>query len=144
MDKEKNCPFLNNSGLCEIYINLGKDSLCRICTEHPRYYEWFDGFKEGGIGLCCEEAARIILSQNTPFSTYEIEVPYDECADEYDEELFSYLYACRDKIISYLDDVSIPFSSRIRNVLWYSYTIQQDIDSELLDEEDIFDVTAYL
>ena len=141
LDNHGNCPFLNKEKLCEIYINLGKNSLCKICSEHPRYYEWFNGIKEGGIGLCCEEVARIVLSQDEPFSTYEVDIPYEDC-DEYDEEIYSYLYIARSKIISYLEDDSLPFNSRICDILWYSYTLQQDLDSGLLDDEEIFTVTA--
>ncbi len=142
LNKNKNCPFLNDKKLCEIYINLGPKSLCKICAEHPRYYEWFDEIKECGIGLCCEEAARIILSQTEPFSTYEFEIPYEDF-DEYDNELYSYLYNSRNKIISYLDNSSLSFNSRICDVLWYGYMIQQNIDSNLLDDEDIFSVNCY-
>ena len=31
--KEGRCPFLNKKNLCEIYIKLGKDSLCETCAE---------------------------------------------------------------------------------------------------------------
>ena len=139
LDKHRNCPFLNNEKLCEIYINLGEKSLCKICAEHPRYYEWFNEVKECGIGLCCEEAARIILSQREPFKTYEIEIPIEE-TNEYDEQVYAYLRKAREKIISYLDNSDIPFNNRICNVLWYSNVIQQNLDSELLDDEDIIDV----
>ena len=74
--ENNNCPFLNSNKLCEIYINLGEEHLCNICTEHPRFYEWFENCKEVGIGLCCEEAARIILSENENFGTYKIEIPF--------------------------------------------------------------------
>ena len=35
------CPFLNDKNLCDIIINLGENSLCGICAEHPRYYGWY-------------------------------------------------------------------------------------------------------
>ena len=141
LDKHGICPFLNDRNLCEIYIHLGADSLCQICTDHPRYYEWFGDTKECGIGLCCEEAARIILSQNKPFTTYEIEVPA-ETTDEYDRNLYFYLHKSRSKIISYINNETTALNSGIRNILWYAYTIQQNIDSDLLDDEDIFEVSS--
>ena len=139
LNKEGICPFLNNENLCEIYINLGEDSMCQICKDHPRYYEWFSCVKECGIGLCCEEAARIILTNTSPFSTYETEIPTEECS-LYDEQLFSYLLKARTKIIEYLDNDTIPFGNRIQNVLWYSYTLQQNIENDLLDDEEIINV----
>ena len=56
--KGERCPFLNEKNLCDIIINCGEEHLCQICRDHPRYFEWFADKKEGGIGLCCEEAAR--------------------------------------------------------------------------------------
>ena len=63
LTEDERCPFLTKSGLCEIYINLGKDALCEICTEHPRFRSFFSDRVEIGFGLCCEEAARIVLSK---------------------------------------------------------------------------------
>lgn len=126
LDEKERCPFLNESNLCDIFINLGEDMLCDICTEHPRYYEWFDGVKEGGIGLCCEEAARVILAND--FSVSEEETAY-ESADEYDPELYEYLYNERKKIISHLSDRAIPLKSRIADVLLYAEPLQERLDN---------------
>lgn len=139
LDRDNNCPFLKN-GLCEIYSKLGEKSLCKICSEHPRYYEWFDGLKEGGIGLCCEEAARIIISNAKKFETFEIDVP-DEEYDEYDKELFEYLQSARKKIIKHLEDDSFDLNNKIRNIIWYGNILQQNMDFNLLDDDDIVDVS---
>ena len=66
------CPFLTESGLCSLVIQLGEEHIGDICTLHPRYREWFPGRMEIGVGLCCEEAARLILSDSAPaeFETY--------------------------------------------------------------------------
>ena len=60
--ENERCPFLNEKGLCDIIINCGEDALCDICSLHPRFNNFYDSFTETGLGLCCEEAARIILS----------------------------------------------------------------------------------
>lgn len=62
--QRERCPFLDQDNLCEIIRELGEDSLCDICREHPRYYEWFDGLTEKGVGLCCEAAAGLILGSS--------------------------------------------------------------------------------
>lgn len=59
------CPFLNEDNLCEIYIHLGKDALCDICREHPRYRNFYESFEELGVGLSCEVAAELILKNNS-------------------------------------------------------------------------------
>lgn len=55
------CAFLDERGLCRIISELGDGYLCDICREHPRYYNALGNVTEGGLGLGCEEAARIIL-----------------------------------------------------------------------------------
>lgn len=127
LDEHERCPFLNNKNLCDIFLNLGEQNLCTICKEHPRYYEWFDGIKEGGIGLCCEEAARIILSNQDSFDTYEIEIPYEK-SDNYNPKLYTYLLTARSKIISHLENKLIPFNVRINNTLNYAWQLQNNID----------------
>ena len=62
------CPFLNENGLCDIIIELGDGALCDICYLHPRFRNFYDDFIETGLGLCCEEAVRIILSEKEKFS----------------------------------------------------------------------------
>ena len=56
------CPLLNAENRCEIILSAGEGALCDICDEHPRFsFEW-ENWQETGLGLCCEEAARLILS----------------------------------------------------------------------------------
>lgn len=68
------CYFLNSDHLCEIYRNLGEEHLCGICREHPRFYEWYEDIPglpdrtEAGLGLCCEEAARLLFSEEQPLA----------------------------------------------------------------------------
>ena len=58
------CPHLDEQGLCRIITNVGEDYLCDICREHPRFYNDTAKGKAVGLGLSCEEAARIILSSD--------------------------------------------------------------------------------
>ena len=68
LDSEERCPFLNKNNLCDIITEYGEGYLCEICNAHPRFRNFFSNREELGIGLCCEEAARIILTQNRGFS----------------------------------------------------------------------------
>jgi len=38
MNEDGRCAFLNENNLCDIYIQLGEEALCDICTEHPRFH----------------------------------------------------------------------------------------------------------
>lgn len=126
-DKNGKCPFLNDGNLCDIIINLGEDKLCSICDRHPRFFEWYNGFAEGGTGLCCEESARLILSYNGKFSVFDSETQ-DESADFYEADLFKFMYCARDKIFAHLYDDSLSFSERICGIIDYADILQEQAD----------------
>ena len=126
--KNERCPFLNEKNLCDIILALGEDKLCHICTEHPRYYEWFSGIKEGGVGMCCEEAARLILSRGGEGGYYERNVP-DEACEEYDDELYGLLYSAREKMFDILEDEKIPLSAAVTMLLDYAEEMQFRADN---------------
>ena len=59
----RRCAMLRGDNLCEIQRTLGESALCNICRDHPRYRVFLPGRTEIGLGLCCEEAARLLLAQ---------------------------------------------------------------------------------
>lgn len=66
--EDDRCPYLLQNGLCEIISRFGEDALCDICADHPRFRNFYENFTETGLGLCCEEASRIILNEKESFS----------------------------------------------------------------------------
>ncbi len=62
------CPFLRSDGLCEMILQNGEQSLCQICRDHPRFRNYWSTRVEIGLGLVCEEAARLILSETEPMA----------------------------------------------------------------------------
>lgn len=121
-DTKGRCPFLNKDNLCDIILNIGEENLCDICNNHPRYFEWFGNVKEGGIGLSCEEASRIILS--SPFSLIEKEIK-DEETDFFDDERdFKLLLSAREKIIAYLLDENIPLKNALSDIYEYAFKVE--------------------
>ena len=61
MCEDGRCPHLDDSGLCRIISALGDGYLAEICREHPRFYNILPDRAEVGLGLSCEEAARLAL-----------------------------------------------------------------------------------
>lgn len=59
---EGRCPFLNASNLCELYVHLGEESLCRVCTEYPRYYMQVGDYEQIDMSLSCMALGRIFFS----------------------------------------------------------------------------------
>ena len=126
--KNERCAFLNDCNLCEIIINLGEDKLCQICSDHPRYFEWFADVKEGGIGLCCEEAARIIVTNEDKFGVFAVPCD-DEGCDDYSQELYDVLSFARQEIIATLENDEIPLKTTVSSVLDYAIELQFRIDN---------------
>lgn len=75
--EDKRCPFLNQDNLCDLMIHMGEEYLCDICREHPRHYEWFGDYTEIGLGLCCEEAGRLLFASEAPIRYIETETAAD-------------------------------------------------------------------
>ncbi len=100
LSENERCPFLNENNLCDIIINCGEESLCDICREHPRFYEWFPGVTECGLGLCCEEVCRILLESEGPFSLTEEsdgeEIVLEAKEDVAESDLYIFLSAFRE------------------------------------------------
>ncbi len=72
LTKDERCPFLRKDGLCQMIIDYGEDYLCDICKDHPRFRNFYDDHIEMGLGLCCEEAVRVVLSYEGKFKLVNI------------------------------------------------------------------------
>ena len=103
------CAFLNDQGLCDIITALGEDALCEICALHPRYRNFFGDRVEMGLGLCCEEACRLILNENDPVSLTVLE---DDGEEDLPLEEESDFYAVRDRILSILQNRALTYDER--------------------------------
>ena len=120
---DERCPFLNQNGLCDLITELGEKSLCHICDDHPRFRNVLPDRVELGLGLCCEAAAKLILSQTEPFSVAELppeKAARERYAHEDREELddlTAALIAHREALLPLLCDRSRLLSDRIRHVL---------------------------
>ena len=123
-DKLKRCAFLNQNGLCEIITNLGEKSLCQVCRDHPRFRSFFNDRIETGLGFCCEEATRIILSYKDkikPVLTKE-----DNSTQELDINQ-KFILEFRDKAIAVLQDRTKDINQRINSLL---LLCKADLDSK--------------
>ena len=122
------CPFLDGRGLCRILAELGDGALCDICREHPRFYEWFGRRVEAGLGLCCEEACRLLLDSDRPLNFVETEdSAHDEPFDG-DPELLRALEPVRARAFAILQDRSRPFFYRLRRFAAYLTNVQDELD----------------
>lgn len=110
------CPFLDKDNLCEIYQQLGEGSLCDICREHPRFVEVYGDIMERGLGLCCEEATRLLLEGEGALQlvSEEIDEPEDELGED-DEEIRNEVLYEREQIFKFLANDSLSLSEKLYN-----------------------------
>lgn len=121
------CPHLREDGLCKIILQAGEHYLCDICREHPRFYNYASHGKEVGLGLCCEEACRIILGSDD----YDQIVSVGEITDE--------------AISSELDTVAVReyiYSILKNDYLTHIQKLQKIYDKFGVSPENIADDTA--
>jgi len=132
--KDGRCPFLDHNNLCEIYQQLGADKLGVVCTQFPRFSEYFGKVKETGIGLACEEAARIILYDKERFLTESMPLDEEEIQDtEYDEQLGKVLLQYREQLFSYVESEKESIAEQLIQMLVSSYAIQRYINDNDYD-----------
>ena len=111
LGENERCPFLNENGLCDIILNIGEERLSQICTDHPRFCSFYGDRTEIGLGLCCEEAGRIILSQKekTKLVMLQDDGEDDDLTAAEEDLLFK-----RETIFAIVQDRSMNVSARIR------------------------------
>ncbi len=111
LDERERCPFLNAEGLCDIIIHLGKDALCQVCADHPRYRAFFSDRVEIGLGLCCEAAAALILKHEAPVRLIVLEGKEENCTPK--EKCF---FAFRDSLLRIAQNRTMPLSERMQSL----------------------------
>ena len=110
LGEQERCPFLNGKNLCDLILYGGEGMLCQICTDHPRYRSFFSERTEIGVGLCCEEAARLILTR--PEKTMLVTTGEGEL----DEEETA-LLTLRDHLFAIAQKREEPINQRIEQIL---------------------------
>ena len=139
--KEERCPFLNQENLCDLIIGLGEESLCEICREHPRFYEWYDDLTEVGVGLCCEAAARLVLEGDRP-AQFVVHEDYDaedseeleDTEDAEDADTLQMLFQARETAFAILQNRTRSIWERLSRFITYIEELQEGLDFGNLDE----------
>ncbi|MBQ4100997.1 MAG: flagellin lysine-N-methylase, partial [Oscillospiraceae bacterium] len=123
------CPFLNENNLCNIILNKGEDKICEICTLHPRYFEWYNDLCEAGIGLCCEEAGRLILTDKSRslVTSKDDSTDYDKNCDS---KLLSSLISVREVIFNIIKTNDISFENRLILALLFCCEVQDCLEDD--------------
>lgn len=143
--KDGKCPFLDQHNLCQIYQELGEDKMGVVCTQFPRYSEYYGNSKETGVGLACEEAERIIFEDRMPFTLTESEIeeaPVDD--PEYDENLAKVLFQVRDYLFDVMNEDKILFYDKLILMIYLGREIQDLMNHEEEDDSVYDTILSYI
>lgn len=121
--RNNRCPFLLENGLCEMYINLGHDALCRTCRQFPRHITYFGARVETGISLSCPEAARLIMDSPDPIAFETEEIHGSILPTAIDPEMYFTLFEARKTAINIIQNRIFSIERRICAFLLFSREI---------------------
>lgn len=110
LTEEERCPFLKENGLCEMILGLGEKALCQICTDHPRFRNFFPDRTETGLGLCCEAVGRLILGREEKTRLIELTNAGKPEAPE------NPILTLRAELIAAMQDRSLPVRKRAEKI----------------------------
>ena len=123
------CPFLDGRNLCEIQAALGEGALCAICREHPRFVNLYGDLEERGLGLCCEEAVRLLFENDDPLAFEAEEIPGEGPAlDDGEREALFAVVESREALFGLLARNDVPLDERLKGVLLLAGELQGLLD----------------
>lgn len=100
---DERCPLLNERGLCDLITACGEDALCQVCADHPRFRSFFSDRTEIGLGLCCEAAVRLVLTQTEPLCLIQLSNGDNQTTAQTEPEETA-LLTLRERLLSLLSD----------------------------------------
>lgn len=142
------CPFLNPDNLCDIYLEMGEESLCRTCTNFPRHIEEYDDLKEVSLTMSCPEASRIMLAKQEKMrfvcregtdaeyglkpeaQTHPLAFWKKGKGNRLDKPLFDALQPAREYLYSVLQDRRMGIRERASVLLMLAAEFQEWIDEK--------------
>lgn len=135
------CPMLTEEGLCVVHKELGEKYLGVVCSQFPRYSEYYGTIKESGIGMACEEAARIMLCKNRKFTLNisPLEEEYEQDS-EYDSEYAAKIFNVREVVFKILCKEDLSVNEKLIVILSLGNEVQKIINDGEYDK--IKDITA--
>lgn len=127
VSQDDRCPFWNSDKLCDIYINLGEEHLCKTCRKFPRITQDYTVFSEHLLSFACPEAARLILATDNAYDEFtNYNLDFIDC--DYNADLMRFLLNAREKLKSIFTDKSLPFSGRLSIAVQFCEKVQRAID----------------
>lgn len=134
LDGAGRCKNLDENGLCRIISELGKEYLCDICRLHPRFFNRVGGRIEMGLGLSCEEAVRLALTDTRPLKLVKIGENDEKYVSDTSDTIDFDVLSVRDGVISFIEEEGGTLLDKLSS-LEKKYRIKTDFykDEEWID-----------
>ena len=136
LSAQERCPFLTDQNLCEIILQAGEDALCQICADHPRFRNYWSDRIETGLGMACEEAARLILTDSHPLRLVPVAEETEERPEIPSEEETA-LRNYRDQLLASVRETG-P-AARLREYLIYRHLADALYDGRVEERRRLVD-----
>lgn len=122
------CPMLTDDNLCRIIAERGEELLCTTCREHPRFTEIYGGLAETALSLSCPEAARLLLTRESPLTFLtETDDRLPE-PNDLDPELFLLLQKSRETAFKITQDRQRTLQDRLALLLCFAQRLDDALD----------------
>ena len=131
LDEHERCPFLRKDGLCEMILELGEDALCQICSDHPRFRNYYEDRVEIGLGLCCEAAGDLIIKNK---NNTNLKVLSDNKEKPYENSEEQTLLAFRNMLFEIMQDRDYTIDERLKELEELCGTMNNQPISKWADE----------
>ena len=136
----KRCAFLRADGLCDMYMNLGPDALCRTCRNYPRRVEKYENVREVTLSLSCPEVARLLMRRREPVRFISKEDDRTEEIPGSDPLLYSAVSELKNELYGIFQDRRIDIETRCGLAFAVCNDVQVKIHSrQLFSCGEVFD-----
>ena len=128
-EEDSRCPFLNEKGLCSIYINLGEEHLSNTCTYYPRYMFYEGDICFAGVSISCPEVSRFFMTHEEPLLIDFGETDDDTNVEKnIDWKLFNYAIRTFTTAVSIAQNRDLSVKERIALVILLISGFQTNVD----------------
>lgn len=124
LDSFERCAFLNENNLCDIYLQLGEDALCEICTQHPRFHNEYGTILQSGLGMACEEAVRLIFESEK----FRLELIQDTKENNEEESFEEEIFKIQIMLLDILNRKELSIEDRIETIFDFVKAIQDELN----------------
>ncbi len=114
-----NCPFLDASLLCNLYKDLGHDSLPYTCRVYPRFYNTIGGYEERGLSFSCPTAAELIYNNEIHLTDKEDDTPILNYTDV-DADRFIAVKGLRNRLLTEVNSSGLDLKALTASIIEFA------------------------